>query len=488
MQRLRLKLFGLFLIIFPIVGNSIDPLALPDIGTSVDQVLSPLEEQQLGREFMRKLRQSGMLLDDPAVDAYLNSLGYRLVAHSDNPSQKFTFFALKDDSINAFAAVGGYIGLNTGLLLRARREGELASVMAHEIAHVTQRHIARSVEGQGKFSLPMIAAVIAAAAIGVTTNNPDVAQAAITTLGAGSIQMQIDFTRHHEKEADRIGMQILAGAGFDPRGMPDFFNQLQSASRYYDGRYPDFLRSHPVTTDRIAESQERAERYPVPDKPEDNVLFYLMRAQVLALTRDNPAALLKELENALAQGHYQDERALRYGLVMAGLAAHQSAGLQAQLDWLREHDGERVLYQIAAMRLAALEKRLDDALRTGDNALKLYPGDRLLTLAYARLLLDHPAKGRAAKARAVLESAPQNDLPDYHRLLAEAQKVEGQAVAALLSMSEAYYLQGRTSHAIAQLRQAQKEPDLDFYLAARIEARLSELEQVRLEEIKAEKH
>jgi beta-barrel assembly-enhancing protease len=477
----------LLLFLLPVTNAHSDTPALPDIGTSADQVLSLHEEAQIGREFMRKLRQSGMLLDDPAVDSYLNHLGYKLVAHSDTPTQKFTFFAIKDNSINAFAVPGGYIGLNSGLLLRARRESELAAVMAHEIAHVTQRHIARMTEGQGKLSLPMIAAMIAAAALGATTNNPELAHAAIATLSAGSIQMQIDFTRHHEKEADRVGMQILAGAGFDPRSMADFFMQLQNASRYYDGAYPDFLRTHPVTTDRIAETRERAERYEPMAQPQENALFHLMRAQVLTQSRDNPTQLFKELESALAQGHYQDERALRYGLVMSALAAQRPQEVHPHLTWLRTHDGERVLYHIAAMRLAKLEQNETQALEIGAHAYTLYPGDRLLALSYARLLLDKPDNERATRARQVLESAPHTDLPDYHRLLAQAQHASGQTLEALLSTSEAYYLQGNTAHAISQLSQAAKTPHLDFYLAARIEARLSELKAIHLEEMKIEK-
>jgi predicted Zn-dependent protease len=421
------------------------------------------------------------LLDDQEVNNYLNSLGYKLVAHSDDASQKFTFFAVNDNTINAFAVPGGYIGLNTGLILRAREESELASVVAHEIAHITQRHIARTIEGGSKWSLPMIAAAVAAIAIGVSSGNADIAQAATMALTAGNIQMQINFTRRHEKEADRIGMQVLAGAGFDPRSMPSFFEQLQTAYRYYDGsNFPEFLRSHPVTTDRIAEARERAADYPEAP-PKDELQFHLARAKVLVITHENSARLLDVLQDNLQRQHFENEFALRYAIVLAGLESRQADIVSTHLAWLQKNDIDRVIYRLAAIQLALLKGETDQALGKTQEALKLYPGDRLLAYNAAQLFL---AQQQADAALRALQALPDTRNPRYYRLLAEAQKATDQPVEALLSLAEHFYLQGQTHLALKQLEQA-RQRDLDFYHASRVDARLHELKTLHEEEIRA---
>ncbi|MCP4698195.1 MAG: M48 family metallopeptidase [Gammaproteobacteria bacterium] len=442
---------------------------LPDMGASADTVLSLAEEQKLGEAFIRKLRKTGSVLDDQAVNEYLNALGYNLASHSENPQQAFTFFVLNDPAINAFAVPGGFIGINSGLFLHTQSESELASVLAHEIAHVTQRHIARTIEAAGKFSLPAMAVMIAAIVAGV--NNPDIAQAAITSVAAASVQMQLDFTRAHEKEADRTGIETLAGAGYDPRGMPAFFKRMQTASRYYEGGMPEFLRTHPVTTDRIAEALARAEQFPGKTAVDDP-LYHLIRARILAATSREPEKLAEKLKNALAVGKYRDERAVRYGVALALMKSNNSRGVQAQLDWLLKHDGDRVIYRSAAARLADIRNKPAEAMHICEQALKVYPGDVALSLAYAKGLLQN---AKPAKAKTILLSLPARTHPDHYRMLAEAQKRSGEPGEAYLSLAEYFYVNGQTGLAIEQLKQAQQLKNLDFYLASKVEARLKQL-------------
>ena len=188
---------------------------LPNLGDSSGQVISPQQDRALGAYFMRQIRQSGIILEDEEATAYLESLGRKLSIHSENPGYNFTFFLVNDSSINAFAGPGGYIGANVGLFLASESESELAGVMAHEIAHITQRHLARAFDNQEKMSVPTMAAILAAILLGATTDG-SAGAAALMAAQAASLQNQINFTRANEKEADRVGIQTLADAGFDP--------------------------------------------------------------------------------------------------------------------------------------------------------------------------------------------------------------------------------------------------------------------------------
>jgi len=469
-----------FLAVLCMSTATVKAIDLPDIGTSADQVFSPLEELALGEAFVRQLRQRVTLLDDIEIENYLNALGYRLASYSDNPSQSFSFFAIHDDSINAFAVPGGFIGIHSGLILHTRDESELASVLAHEIAHVTQRHIARTVEGVSKFSIASAAVLLAS--ILLASKNPEVAQAGVAVATASNVQMQIDFTRAHEKEADRVGMQVLAKAGFNPSSMPDFFAALQASTRLYEGGMPEFLRTHPVTTNRIAEARDRAATLPKPKITDSSMEYHLVRAKVLVLTTADHPALLKRLQNALKTGHYREPRAVHYALALLGLRLNEAQLVKEHLTWLQENDSDRVMYRLLVIRLALLQNNLNLAAEHCQKALELYPGDRQLVQTYADILLEQQQAGRAEQLLQELR-APHS--PAYYRQLAQVQKANGKAGEALLSLAEYYYLNGQTGAAVEQLKQAQQLPNLDFYLRSRIEARQKKWEAELLEEKQA---
>ncbi|MDM8547047.1 M48 family metalloprotease [Candidatus Venteria ishoeyi] len=455
---------------------------LPDIGNPADQSLSPAEEMEQGQAFFREIRQQAYLLEDPEVENYINSLGYNLGSHSQQSQQSFRFFVVKDDSINAFAAPGGFIGVNTGLILKTHNEGELAAVMAHEVAHVTQRHIARRDNESTPWSMASMAMLAAAILIG--TQNPELGQAGIMTALAANMQVQIDFTRAHEAEADRVGIDTLAGAGFDPLSMPDFFQRLQDAYKYTSGEepLPEFLRTHPVTLDRIAEARDRADDYPH-QLQESSVAYQLARAKILVLSSDDAGKLLKQLKKSLAQKKYRSERAVRYGIALAGLKTENtkySTEIQQQLDWLRQKDNDRENYRILAAQLAMLNQQPETAASICRQTLDLYPGDRMVTLACAQIFLDSQ---QSQTTETILSQLPDqknfNYNPAYYRLLAKAQHDRGKTAASRLSMAEAYYQNGQTGQAVTQLKLARKAK-MDFYLASQIDARLEELEALLL--------
>jgi len=214
---------ALSLILFPALPQAVElnKLELPDMGDSSDSLLTIAEEKELGEEFFRYLHSDLTINEDAEIQEYIQTIGSKLAANSDNPSYPFHFFVVMENDINAFAGLGGYIGVNSGLILMTEAESELASVMAHEIGHVTQRHLYRGVEAQQRLSIPTMAATLAAIALG--TQSPQMGQAALMAIQAGNVQFQIDFTRAHEEEADRVGMQTLATSEYDPRSMPTFF-------------------------------------------------------------------------------------------------------------------------------------------------------------------------------------------------------------------------------------------------------------------------
>ncbi len=261
-QRISLLLAStlLFLIAVSASGAPDTLTPLPDMGDSAGSIMSRGQERRLGQAFMRNIRHHMTVVSDPLLNSYIESLGGKLVSHSDAGGQPFSFFLVEDHTINAFAGPYGYIGVNTGLILTTESESELAAVLAHEISHVTQRHLMRTFEMASDSNLATAALVIAAIVVGAATDNAGAGMAAAAGAQAGMAQRQINFTRQNEKEADRIGIRILADANYDPRAMPVFFHRLGKANRVYaNTEIPEFLRTHPITTNRIADARPAGE-------------------------------------------------------------------------------------------------------------------------------------------------------------------------------------------------------------------------------------
>lgn len=452
-------------------------IQLPDIGESSGSVISPDQERGLGERLMRRLRQDLLVVDDPLLHSYIQSLGERLVSHSHRPAGEFTFFIVNDAAINAFAAPGGYIGVNSGLLLTTENESELAAVLAHEITHVTQRHMARTYEAAGRYQVAAALAILAAILVG--GESEQLAQAAIAGGAAASVQMQIDFTRANEREADRLGIQTLAAAGYDPDSMATFFERMQRTSRLYGARPPEFLSTHPVTSARIAESRSLAKSYRV-NKGADRTQYDLMRARLRVLTSDNPLRAQEEFQRALKQ-ESPPTPATRYGYALALLGAGDGARAREQAELLLKHDPDRIAYLTLKARADMERGASREALSTFERALLNYPNDYPLTYFYAEALLQ---AGEPKKAREILQDYMHNRTPNaaVRRLYAQAASAAGHLAEAYRSMAEYYFLTGQTHAAIDQLTRATELPDLDFYEASQIEARLQELKRIATEE------
>lgn len=442
---------------------------LPDLGEVSRQYFSDQEEQALGRAIMRDVYADPRYLDDPEIETYLNQLGYKLVSVSTRNQREFNFFVVDDPSINAFAMPGGNIGVHTGLLLAAQSESELASVIAHEISHVTQDHIARMVAAQSQSYWPTMAAL--ALALLASRSNPNVASAAIASSQAYSIQSQLNYSRDYEREADRLGYEMLARAGFDPRGMSGFFNRLQRASRFYDSSAPAYLRTHPLTSDRIADMEARSDAAPY-HQVEDGLEFQLVRARLRA-REDSPQDAVVAARNTLKEKRYSSETTARYGLVSALLRARQFREAESELQKLPSgKNGSPMIQQLAAQTaLTAGNPML--ALQRYQSGSSTYPGYRPLQYGYVGALLS---TGRSSEALTQLDRQLSLYPLDRRlwRLAAQAHAQLGHRLLSHRAQAEAAALSGNLVAAIEQITLGIKAGDGSFYEMSAAESRRRE--------------
>ena len=443
---------------------------LPDLGDVSQSEFSPIQERRLGESIMREIRADRAYSDDAEAVDYLSALGNRLVASSLETRQDFDFFLVFDPQVNAFALPGGFIGVNSGLILAAQSESELAGVMSHEIAHVTQRHIARMLTAQKQAQLLSLAGL--ALAILASRVSSDLAQAALLGSQANYIQSGLNFTRDNEREADRVGFQILERAGFDPHGIPLFFERLQRSMRFYEGGAPAYLRTHPLTFERIADMQNRAQNVQYRQVP-DSLEFQLIRAKLKA-AQDSAQESLAFFEESLRERKYLSEVASRYGLVAALLRTRSHARALQELQTLRKVARASPIIETLTARVQSAAGDAPGALRTYRDALKTYPGYRALVYDYAETLLADKQPDAALK---LVESRLQYAGSDYrlYQLQAKSYAALNMRLPQHRALAEYHYRLGNVPAAIEQLLIAQKSGDGDFYQLSTVDARLREL-------------
>ncbi len=460
-------LTGLSIMSGPVLSQS----NLPDLGDYSATVLSASEEQKLGREFMRQIRQQLRFIDDQELITYLNRLGSVLVSNSDQPGRTFTFYLVEDNALNAFAVPGGHITVHTGLITNTLHESELASVIAHEIAHVTQSHIARMIAQNKRTNIPAMAALIAAILLGGQAGT-----AAIMGTQAALVERQLQYSRSFEEEADAIGIQTLASAGYDPRAMPDFFGRLQQYSRSQESNAPEFLRTHPLTYSRIAESVARADQYPRIENP-DETQFQLMKAKIRALySGSDPARVAQGFAARLKENTYENLYAERYGYALALMADGQYQAARELMNELISQDPERLSYSIALADVETADGRPGNAAKAYQRIRANHPDNLVLDLYFINALIESE---QYADAKKILKShlLSRRGDPRLHKLLARAEGESGNHLAAHQELAEFYYFNGNSAEALRQLGLAKKYTGDSFYAQSSVSARIEEIQQ-----------
>ncbi|MGZ8136007.1 MAG: M48 family metalloprotease [Methylococcaceae bacterium] len=447
----------------------INKIELPDMGDSSGTLLTPAEEKELGEAFFRSLHSQININQDAEIQQYIQTIGERLVANSDAPNQPFHFFVVMENDINAFAGPGGYIGVNSGLISMTEEESELASVMGHEIAHVTQRHLYRAAEAAGRLSIPTMAATLAAILLG--TQSPAMGQAAILAIQAGSVQFQIDFTRENEEEADRVGMQTLAASHFDPRSMPTFFERLQQSSRYYGQNIPEFLRTHPVTASRISDTRGRAETYPYKQYP-DSLAYQLTKAKIRVLSASNIADARNYFQSRLTQGTAEQRTVARYGMGLCALATQKFKEAEDIFQSLTQQFPDQAQYASALARTALESHDYGVALARYKKLVEQFSENQAIRLEYVTALLKAGQSGQAKESLLALNPETR-ERPIYWELLAQVYSNLNQPAESHRYLAEYYYATGQTKDAILQIRLAQKSKGLNFHLSSILADRLN---------------
>lgn len=467
----------LFALLTPAVGA--DPSEdLPDFADSAGALISPAQEKKLGESFMRQIRRYAPVVDDIEVEDYIRQLGGSLAKYADYDGD-FTFFVIDSNVINAFAVPGGFIGFHTGLILNSKSESEVASVMAHEIVHITQRHGARGIESRARNNIPAMAALLGAVVL--TAIDPQAGIGALTAVQAAQAQQQINFTRGNEREADRIGIKLLNEAGYNTQSMADFFQRLQIANRYTDPKHiPEILRTHPVTVNRISEARERADRMDNSNVRDDSFEYKIVWHKLNVRAAQDPSQAKYYYSKLLADGEYQYEPIARYGYVLALTEAGDYNDARVEIAKLLASDPGVISFRLAA---AELEERVQDfpaALKHYRIAYEMDPTSRAVVYGYADALTKG---GEPEKARELLKSfgVGNSQDPKYYAIIAEAETRMGAEAKSHFSLAEYYRIVGELNLAAVQLRLAQKAPDVTNYELHRIDARLDEVNKEMLE-------
>ncbi len=437
---------------------------LPSLGDSSSGIVSPEQEHQLGRAWLSLLRGQVQQLSDPQVKDYLERSVYRLAETSQLQDRRLEFVLLDSPQLNAFAAPGGIIGVNGGLFIHAQTEAEYASVLAHELAHLSQRHFARGLEAQQRMQLPLMAAMLAGV-VAAAAGAGDAGIAAIVSTQAAAIQAQRRFSRQNEQEADRIGLINLERAGYDPRAMPDMFGRLMRQYRY-DQKPPEFLLTHPVSESRIADTRNRAEQYP-DGGVQDSLRYQLMRARIQLKFESTPGLSAKRFRAMLSDDPGLD--AARYGLALAQIASGQLEDAASNLQPLLEKMPDDATYNLAQIELDITANRLQAAQQRVERLLQLYPGSYPVRQANIDLLSKQNRLDQAERELDKLVEVRRND-PDVWYQVSEIRGLTGNIVGLHQARAEFFALVGDYDQAIEQLDFAKKRAN-NFQMSARIDAR-----------------
>ena len=476
----RLRHTGALLILscllFVASASEGEELKLPKLGESSTSMFSAEFEHQLGRAWLRFFRAQVPTIDDPLLFDYLENLIYKLVTHSKLEDRRIELVIVNNPTINAFAVPGGVIGIHNGLLVWAQTEDELATVLAHEIAHLSQRHFSRGVEFQKK-QQPVTVAAMLASLILMATAGSDAGMAALSATQAAAQDASLRYSRGNEQEADRVGMQTLVEAGMDPHAAPAMFERMLQASRYSGGdRIPEFLRTHPLSENRIADTRNRARQYPK-RTPSTSLDYQLMRARVVNQLANTPEEAIHKFRGEL-EGDPRSREAANYGLVLALTDGGRAEEASLELDGLWSGRPDRLEYIIADAEIDMALNRPALAIKKLSEQLALSPGNHPLTMTYANALMKNQ-QAHIAEEVLIEQSRLRPNDPGLWYLLAELQGLSGNIVGLHQSRAEYFILNGNLDQAEKQLDYALKLTRNDYLTSAKVTQRLRDIAGMR---------
>jgi beta-barrel assembly-enhancing protease len=478
-----LKAFGIFAAAFA-VGASVSiawasgqggaEQDLPDLGSPATAAVSLDEEYQVGKMWARQMRAQGLVLEDPEVSDYIQEIGHSLSSHAEEGQHQFNYFVVRDNAINAFAMPGGFIAINSGLFLATRNENELAGVMAHETAHVTQRHLVRGMIDQTHAGLVSTAAMLAAILLGATAGrgDPGAMEGAILATQSAAIQHQINYTRSQEFEADRVGIGTMATAGYDPLGMATMFEALNHNSPAPDRvAQVGFLLDHPLSAERVAEARNRAEQIGRVHHT-DSLSYLLMRERLRSLV-GNPQMAREYYANLLKNGGSLNIEE-RYGRAVAETYAKDpAAAIPDLLALLREYPKVTQFY--GALGEAYLDNgQVKESQAVLERASILFPRNEPITIRLADTLMH---AGDNKRAQLILDDLfnQVEPSPNQARLIAKAANAAGDVADSYYYMADYYLMNGDLMSASNQLQLALGLPGLNPVQRARISAMLEDV-------------
>jgi predicted Zn-dependent protease len=422
---------------------------LPEIGVVASSTISLDKEVLIGDALMRQLRAQAPIINDPLLDEYIQDIGNRLVAQADNVKFPYKFFIINSPDINAFAFFGGHIGIHTGLIYNARNESELASVLAHEVSHVTQRHIARSIEAREKSSPLQIASMLGSILLAAV--NPEAGIAALSVTNAASAQSSINYTRQNEKEADRVGISILANAGFDPNGASSFFSILAEKNRLKSTPLA-FLLTHPLPESRVADARSRAASFRPRNIP-PSINFHLAKTRILARYYANPKRNIEYFSDIIQKQSYVFKHAAEYGLALSYLANEQFELALGLIDGLLQQDPNNLFYLDTYTDIAIEMDQHHKAIDRLSAQIVHAPYNRVLTLNLANVLIKSEIFEKAITLlKDYLLINPNNLLA--HQLLSDAYESSEQKLEMHQIKAEVYALVAAYPRAIDELHTA----------------------------------
>lgn len=448
---------------------------IPDIGQTGDWAITSSDEKVMGDALMQQIQAADLVTRDPVVNEYLDTLSKRMQNGAPPMDNPLHYFCVDSDVLNAFAFFGGHIAVHSGLIVAAESESELAAVLAHETAHIAQRHLARIVTNNKKL-MPLTAAeIVAALALGILGGSPEAGMHLASAAMGSHVQNLINYTRTHEREADRIGIQILDKAGFDPAAMPAIFGKLAAKAKY-QSKPPEYLLTHPVFEERIADATNRVEKMGK-RKVEDNLSFHLIRARLVAATQENAKRRVQRIRNLLEAEKHANKTLLEYTLALSLMKNRQYADAEKLMRVLCERYPTEWLFQFGLGEIAFEKGDINNALTHFKSLYDKEPKNYSVALTYAEALLEAKDSNTARDILMKNQKSHAKD-PNLFVLLTKAHRLTGHRVELHQTQAEWHFLRGEYPQTFQQLDLALEKAKPRSQQAAQIAMRKQNLQEL----------